>query len=259
MVNVMKTGEAIVVYFNYDKKDSVAAMNPGGYVLNFTDLTICVEGKMEYLLNGNPITLGSGDAIMFHQGDTIERFYTDVPTTYASINVRFDYNPEIQISGYLPNCVNSDILYFLECFKRDFKTNSPKRRQKCLSLFSYICNNIHDTVSDKENPRVREIKQYIFDNLSGDLSLEAISGEVHLTPQYMCTLFKKHTGITVVNFILNERIELAKRFIVSLDEPISKISVMCGFDDYYYFSHTFKKITGVSASSYRKSIRSKNR
>lgn len=258
-MDVIKSGEAIVLYFNYEKKDSVSAFEVGGRVIPFVDLTICVEGKMEYLFNGQHITLGAGDAILFLPGHTIERFQTDVPTKYASINVTFEYDPGISISGYLPNCVNPDILYLLECFKRDFKIRSPKRRQKCLSLFSYICNNIHDTVCDKENPRVREIKQYVVDNLSGDLSLESIAGKVHLTPQYMCTLFKKHTGNTVVNFILNERIELAKRLIVSLNEPMSKIAVRCGFDDYYYFSHTFKKITGVSASSYRKSIRSKKR
>lgn len=256
-MNEMKVGEAIVLYYNYEKRESVFALHTGGYVIHCYDLTICVEGKMEYLHNGKPITLGSGDAIMIRQGDTIERFQTDIPTKYASINVRFDYDPGIQLSGYLPDCVNPEILYLLECFKRDFNNYTPHRRHRCLSLFSYICNNIHDTVYDKENPRVREIKQYILRNLSGDLSLETIAGEVHITPQYMCTLFKKHTGVTVVNFILKERIDLAKRLIASLYEPISKIALQCGFEDYYYFSHTFKKLTGVSASNYRKSIRNR--
>ena len=245
-----------MLYFNYQKRENVAALNPGGTALYYADLTICVEGKMEYLLNGKPVTLGTGDAVMFLPGDVIERFPTDVPTNYASINVQFDYDPHIRISGYLPNCVTSEILYLLGCFKRDFDTASVTRRQKCLALFSYICNKIQEVVSNRENYHVREIKQYVFENLSGDLSLETIAGKAHLSPQYMCTLFKRHTGTTVVNFILGERIELAKRLIFSLDEPMTKIASQCGFDDYYYFSHTFRKITGVSASNYRKSIKS---
>ena len=44
----------------------------------------------------------------------------------------------------------------------------------------------------------------------------------------------------------------AKRSIIATSDSISSIAEACGFNDYCYFSHAFKKITGVSANQYRK-------
>ena len=86
------------------------------------------------------------------------------------------------------------------------------------------------------------------------ISIKNIADTVHLAPQYLCTLFKKKTGMTVIEFMDRERIDLAKRLMLLSDSPLYEIAERCGFPDYNYFSSIFRKITGISAREYRKII-----
>lgn len=240
-----------LLIFGYSKRERVVAIAPEK--LPYLDLTFCVEGEMHYLYNGEKVVLHSGDAIFFEKGSTRERLKTTVPTLYASINIEPDDNYEFPVTGHLPSCINNNILIMLDLFKKDFNTISSKKNEKCLSIFSYIYSNICETSRDDEPAHIKTIKQYISDNISKNINLDSISRFVHLAPQYICTLFKRQTGLTVVEYITNQRIDLAKRLIITSNDPIVKISEKCGFKDYTYFSHTFKKIAGISAKEYRKS------
>ncbi len=247
--------DAKIFYFNYEKREKVSLLDKSTSPLLYLDLTICVEGEMHYIYNNEHITLRAGDGILMLPGSYRERLETNSPAYYASFNVLPGEDAEFDFDGYLPQCVNSGILYMLDRFKHDYNMVSGQKVQKCLSIFSYIYYQIYEKMCYRENPHITGIKQYIFDRLGNNLTLEAIANHVHLAPQYACTVFKKETGQTITQFILEQRIDLAKRMIITLNEPISKIAERCGFEDYCYFSHTFKKITGISAAEYRKAKR----
>ena len=55
-----------------------------------------------------------------------------------------------------------------------------------------------------------------------------------------------------MQYLAEQRIDLAKRLILTQQEELHKISELCGFSDYNHFSHTFKKISGMSPMFYRK-------
>lgn len=252
MMDLIKTSGVSMNYFSYARKDYVYPLSGKDYPMTVLDLTLCVEGELYYRYNGENITLHPGDGILIIPGSHRERLETASPgALYASINLVFDYDEEFEIQGYLPGVLNSDILFMLDLLKKEYPTFSEKRNEKCLAIFEYIYKSICETVCNTENPHVKSIKQYIFDNLTGELSLDTIANHVHLAPQYICSLFKKQTGTTIMQFILNARIDMAKTAIIATNESISKIAEGCGFDDYCYFSHVFKKINGISARQYR--------
>lgn len=254
-MKLLNTDNVEITYFNYRKRDCAFRMSDGDHPMSILDLTLCVEGQMHYLYNGEHITLNAGDGILILPGSYRERYETNTPTLYASINLLFDREEDFEIEGYLPNVVNSDIIYLLDMFKKDFAIVSSRKDDKCLSIFNYIYSSIYENVCNKENPHVKAIKQYISDNLPDDLSLATLADYVHLAPQYVCTLFKKETGMTLTQFILKSRIDHAKMLISATSESILNIAEGCGFSDYCYFSHTFKKITGVSARQYRANLK----
>lgn len=254
-MNLLNVDNAGITYFSYVKRDSTFRIQDGDHPMSILDLTLCIEGQMQYLYNGEHITLNAGDGILIVPGSYRERYETNIPTLYASINLYFNSEENFEIEGHLPGVVNSDILYLLDMFKKEFSTFSSRKDEKCLSIFNYIYNRIYETVCDKENPHVKAIKQYVSDNLSEDLSLATLAAHVHLAPQYVCTLFKKETGMTITQFILKSRIDYAKMLISATNASILEIAEGCGFVDYCYFSHTFKKITGVSARQYRANLK----
>ncbi|MBQ8815686.1 MAG: helix-turn-helix transcriptional regulator, partial [Lachnospiraceae bacterium] len=180
------------------------------------------------------------------------RLFSEEPCHYVIINAYIGNDDELQLCSFIPKCVNSNTIFLLETLVRDFGTVSSKKTEKCETLLAYLYYQLLERSCEGENPHIQHIKQYITDNISKGLSLNDIASSVHLAPQYACLLFKKHTGITITQFIINQRIDLAKRLIITEDNTLYKIAELCGFHDYNYFSKTFKKVTGLSAAQYRK-------
>ena len=87
---------------------------------------------------------------------------------------------------------------------------------------------------------------------SQDLSVLSISQELGLSPNYLSGLIKKNTGNTLVEMITDKRIESAKQLLCGTSLKIGEIAGKCGYKDQYYFSHCFKKKTGLSPNSFRR-------
>lgn len=242
-----------ILIYTFEKRSAVEELSP--MAIPYFDLTLCVEGEMHYIYEGKQVKLCAGDGILFPQGSIRERLASPVPSLYASFNIQLDKGENPSLSGYLPKCITPQAVALLEELKKDFSSFSPYKKEKFLSLFSYIYHSVAERVCDAENGHVRQIKNYICMNLSEKLTLDGIARHVHLAPQYVCTLFKKQTGLTVTEFITGQRIDLAKRLLIASDEPIFMISEKCGFDDYSYFSHAFKAVCKISPMAYRKSRR----
>lgn len=237
------------------KRDVVFAI-PENY-LPYLELTYCFEGELQYYYNHEHLILKAGDAILLPPGGLRQRLETHVPSLYASFNVQLPRDMEIPISGLIHNAVRSNTLQQLETFQKDFSTISGYSKEKCTLTFSYLLYQLLEMVDNTENPHVHAIKQYIMDNFYGDISLEKIADAIHLAPQYCCTLFKKHTGMSIIQYVQYQRIEYAKKLIITKDYPLTEIAQSSGFQDYYYFSRVFKKQTGMSAKTYYKQMRIK--
>ena len=83
------------------------------------------------------------------------------------------------------------------------------------------------------------------------MKLADISEAFHLSEEYLCRLFKKHTGTTIKQFILKLRIEKIKDLLQNTDRSIESIAVSLGCGQ-EYLSRLFKKHTGMSLLEYRK-------
>jgi len=250
-VNLLNIEGVEISYFNYAKRIGGFFMPLNERPLTVLDLTFCIEGEMHYIYNGDHIILHPDDGILMLPGSFRERYESDIPIRYASINLIFENEQVFDFDGYLPKVVNSDILFMLDLMKKDFATVSPCRKQKGLSSFSYIYNHIFDNLCNVENSHIRALKQYIADNLCNNITLSELANHVHLAPQYISLLFKKETGLTITQFILNRRIDKAKMMIITTNDPVQVIAEKSGFTDYCYFSHAFKKVTGISPRQFR--------
>lgn len=248
MDNFYDNMEFIRLCFRHEKY--VAELPPT--VLTYVDVTYVLSGEMSYYINGVPVIVKAGSAIVFPQGSTRQRLAGKDPAFYASFNVQVPDDFNIGVSGLVKNALCSNTVYLLENAKKDHLSVDPEKINKILSIFVYLCYQLREIANDSGNAHVRFIKQYINDHLCECITLEDISSRIHLVEQYVCSIFKKHTGMTVFEYINSERIDLAKRLIAANDLPLIKISEMCGFSDYNYFSRTFKRIVGLPPVYYRK-------
>ena len=98
---------------------------------------------------------------------------------------------------------------------------------------------------------IYEVKQYIDENYSMNLSLDLLAAQVHLSPSYFSKLFKREMGENFSTYILNTRIEQAKLLLRTTDKKAYEIAEAVGIYDPVYFSKIFKKVTGVKPKEYR--------
>jgi len=93
---------------------------------------------------------------------------------------------------------------------------------------------------------------YINKNISLDVNIESICAAVNISKYHFCRQFKKHTGMTVMKYILKTRIILAKNDLKKTHLSISEISEKYGFSSVSYFSRVFKEKENCSPLQYRK-------
>lgn len=102
--------------------------------------------------------------------------------------------------------------------------------------------------------RIQKAINYIEKHYHEKINIEQIADYVHINKFYLSHEFKKITNTTINEMINNIRCTQAKKLLLDNELTATKISDMCGFENYAYFSNVFKKIVGVSPSDYRKHI-----
>ncbi len=94
--------------------------------------------------------------------------------------------------------------------------------------------------------------QYITENFCREnLTMETVCGELGISESYLSQCFKKYKETTFVKLLTSLRMEKAITLLVSTGDRIVEIATACGYQDVYYFSHSFKKYTGLSPKNYR--------
>jgi len=93
---------------------------------------------------------------------------------------------------------------------------------------------------------------YMYENLSKELTLDDVSLFMGLSRSYLNLIFKTHTKRSPLEFFTHLKIQQACKYLRLTNMYIYEISVLLGYEDQFYFSRIFKKIMGVSPKEYRK-------
>ncbi len=101
----------------------------------------------------------------------------------------------------------------------------------------------HNDTSGKYH-LIQKIKRYIDGNYSERLSLDQLSQDFFISPSYLSKIFKEATDENLSDYILNIRMNNAKRLLMASNEKIQEISRQVGYDDYRHFCTIFKRLQG---------------
>ncbi|MBS5164947.1 MAG: response regulator [Butyricicoccus pullicaecorum] len=84
------------------------------------------------------------------------------------------------------------------------------------------------------------------------LSLVTLSESLHISPNYLSALIRKHTGDTFINLLTAKRLDTAKELLQCTRLKVMEIAERCGYTDQHYFSYCFKKRFGISPLTLRR-------
>lgn len=112
-------------------------------------------------------------------------------------------------------------------------------------------------VSDLPRDRVRmqKVLDHLHDHYDQPLRLKPLCDLAHLTESQLQRIFKRSTRMSISAYVGQLRLGRACQLLVQTEKPVGQIATECGFFDAADFARQFRKVRGVTPSSYRMAFR----
>ena len=115
-----------------------------------------------------------------------------------------------------------------------------------------LCGQIKEPAGPREGDKLAPALGYIRHHYAEALTVEMIAENTHLSKYYLCHLFRKQTGFTLMQYLYEVRLSAARRLLSTTDMSISDIALNCGFGSSSHFCTLFKRHEGLSPRDFRR-------
>lgn len=155
--------------------------------------------------------------------------------SFLDIAIKLNHEIDIEdISKHIQNeyrvtCINEYIKRIYITLVPEKSIHMDKTKEVGDFIIDYVCKNYSDQ----------------------NVTIDGIASDLDLSSAYVSTLFKKATGISFSQYLLEYRLNKAKELLESTGEKVKEISETAGFGTYNNFAKAFRKKFGVSPSDYR--------
>lgn len=101
--------------------------------------------------------------------------------------------------------------------------------------------------------QLRRAVRFIDDNIARQFQIRELAAAVRLSPSYFSHAFRDSFGRSAKAYVIERRIERAKRLMVETEDSLVTIAKACGFADQAHLSRTFHLLVGDRPSNWRRS------
>lgn len=114
---------------------------------------------------------------------------------------------------------------------------------------------VHLEAQIAEMGPIRDVTEWIIDNLADDLSVEALAAREGMSARNFARNFKRETKMTPGDYVEAARVEAARRILEESDTPLKRVASLCGFKDQSGLRRAFVRRINVSPLDYRHRFR----
>ncbi|HSF13253.1 MAG TPA: AraC family transcriptional regulator [Erythrobacter sp.] len=97
----------------------------------------------------------------------------------------------------------------------------------------------------------KRVLDFVAERFGGPITIEELARVAGLSPAHFSRLFKEVLGDSPYQFVMDYRVEQAKRMLGEKSRPLADIALACGFADQAHFTRIFKRLTGSTPRAYR--------
>jgi len=222
-----------------------------------------VSGKGYIESEGRRACVGAGDLYIINR-KTVHRYYADAEDPFLKkwINLDGSFMNHITKAFFLeePFLVmplgeraEQIIDGIHERIIRTTATDSDQMitfvMKELLDLFLLI--DEYRRAEDEKRGLEERILGYIERNISLDISVNTLCREFYVSSSTLYRIFRQKFGVSPKDFILKQKIEVAKKMILDDDVSMSAVALALSFYDSHHFLKTFKKHEGIFPAEYR--------
>lgn len=223
------------------------------------------KGRGILEIQGKQYTLNPHEGLLI--APFIPHFYYSLDTVWQTNFITFTGTIENSISQLLDNrqiiFVEKELGIQLEPLisqivkkYETYPEDSFSISLDCYKILMHLSNGIHTQDLMKEPlyqryvaPVLREIELHFDKNLT----VQTLSRQVYITPQYLCRLFQKFLGCSTYEYLTTYRINKAKEYLMFHKRmEVQEIAGKIGFLDTSHFIAMFRKQTGVTPLEFRR-------
>ena len=137
-------------------------------------------------------------------------------------------------------------------FRIEQATSTKQISDLMIDMYKTYCRLVRKHSMKKYSLAVQKAVMLINSDLSANLTLHSLSKNLNISDGYLSSVFRKEIGVTLTQYIFNERMQLAVRLLTTTNLQVQSVAQHCGILDVQYFSKLFKKYAGLTPREYRK-------
>lgn len=225
----------------------------------YIELMYFFEGKGKLEVSGTQMSISMFDTVVYpagweHQEDLVSERRREIICLWIDL-------PELELDipmhlHDMDNTLNHVFQMIYREAKRDHPEQQLLEHQMKLLLTMLLRN--QSEIKAREGV-LAYVLQYIHTHFAERVTLDELAALEHISKSYLSRQFKQQTGMTVVAYINQLRIETAKRLLTGSDMSVNEIAYQVGFESPKYFYRTFKKLADESPASFRRRYKNKQK
>ena len=104
-----------------------------------------------------------------------------------------------------------------------------------------VAQNVASAFSEREQKIVLAVRELVEDRGVATVTIRELATALHLSSGHLSRVFRRTTGMTLEGFLIQQRVELAKRTLMDPRLNVAEVAERCGFCNPAYFASVFKK------------------
>lgn len=247
-------------------------MVPGSYPIHYHDhfeLEIVLSGGGSQVFDNQTFSLNKGDIYVcrpldVHQIDSEGITIRNVKIKESAMQqwiLKKLYAFKNPVVYHLSEEQFNFFIYFFDLLQNELKQKAPNVLETtsllCELIYTYFFRLGEDDENSYSDNSINKVMFFLqHDNrFIQKVTLQEIADYVGYSKFYTSTMFHKIYGITIQQYIVNLRIEYAKKLISKTDLSITETALECGFSSSSNFYSQFTKLIGMSPLQYKKMVK----
>lgn len=248
------------------------------------EIVLITRGRGIFYIDLKPYTVTEGDFLLLnpyvlhscsqykqeeYEADTFVLNMSMLDTNHDSCSIKF-INSIAENKVIFPSVIKPDTPgylllkeYFLKCKTAYIDKHKGFELELKAYLYLFLHTlftnipvevpdpiNVDDAITDK----IKIILKYIKENYTEQLTVKDMAEQLNFSEYHFMRFFKKHLGVTCIEYINNYRLDIAAKKLSTTNHSIMEIALETGFNNISYFNKLFKEKFKLTPKEFRSSI-----